>query len=238
MNNRKTSIIWKIDRNSLQRICNESVSKVDVLKKLNLNPYNGNHRTLNLRIEADKIDISLLNSNSKKWRSEFNKRNMSNQTMDDLKIFCVNSKVCQSSIKRRLYKTSYIERKCAVCENTGIWNDKALSLQLNHINGINNDNRIENLEWLCPNCHSQTETYCGRNVKKQHICKKCNNQFSGYGKICKECYRQSHSKKFYITKEELERLIGDKIPFTKIGKMFGVSDNAIRKRCRKLNIVW
>ena len=41
--------------------------------------------------------------------------------------------------------------------------DKKLSLQLDHINGINNDHRIENLRFLCPNCHSQTETYAGKN---------------------------------------------------------------------------
>ena len=40
-----------------------------------------------------------------------------------------------------------------------------LVLQVHHINGINNDNRLENLCWLCPNCHSQTDSYAGRNTK-------------------------------------------------------------------------
>ena len=43
-----------------------------------------------------------------------------------------------------------------------IWNDKKLSLQLDHINGDNSDNRLENLRFLCPNCHTQTETYCSK----------------------------------------------------------------------------
>jgi hypothetical protein len=47
-----------------------------------------------------------------------------------------------------------------------IWNKKKIVLQLEHKNGIHNDNRLENLEFLCANCHSQTDTYCGLNGKK------------------------------------------------------------------------
>ena len=43
--------------------------------------------------------------------------------------------------------------------------DNKLTLQLDHINGINNDNRKENLRFLCPNCHSQTNTFAGKNLK-------------------------------------------------------------------------
>ena len=68
-----------------------------------------------------------------------------------------------SSLKRRLINENRLEYKCACCGNIGKWNGKSLSLQLDHINGINNDHRIENLRFLCPNCHSQTKTYSGKN---------------------------------------------------------------------------
>ena len=58
-----------------------------------------------------------------------------------------------------------MEYKCANC---GLieWQGQVLSLHLDHINGINNDHRIENLRFLCPNCHSLTETYAGKNKKQ------------------------------------------------------------------------
>jgi len=52
--------------------------------------------------------------------------------------------------------------RCALCGNSGEWQGKPLTLQLDHANGRYDDNRLENLRWLCPNCHSQTETFAGR----------------------------------------------------------------------------
>ena len=69
-------------------------------------------------------------------------------------------------LKKRLIKEKGMEYKCELCPNTGIWNGKPLSLQLDHKNGVNNDHRFENLRFLCPNCHSQSSNYAGRNKRK------------------------------------------------------------------------
>lgn len=66
-------------------------------------------------------------------------------------------------LKKRLVSESVLEYKCSVCGNTGEWLGRPLSLQLDHVNGKNNDHRLENLRFLCPNCHSQTDTYAGKN---------------------------------------------------------------------------
>ena len=67
-----------------------------------------------------------------------------------------------SRLKKRLVQEGKLEYKCELC---GIidWQGKELSLQLDHKNGINNDHRLNNLRFLCPNCHSQTDTYAGKN---------------------------------------------------------------------------
>ena len=67
-----------------------------------------------------------------------------------------------NSLKKRLIKNGIKEHKCESC---GLfeWNEKPIPIELNHINGINNDNRIENIQLLCPNCHAQTPNYRGKN---------------------------------------------------------------------------
>lgn len=75
-----------------------------------------------------------------------------------------NSPYHRSSIKRFLIRENILPYECSGvgCSVKGIWNGKKLSLQLEHKNGVPNDNRLENLTFLCPNCHSQTETFASR----------------------------------------------------------------------------
>lgn len=81
-------------------------------------------------------------------------------------ILVENSKYKSTNkLKARLIKEGRMENKCSMCGNRGVQNGKPLVLEMHHINGICNDNRIENLALLCPNCHSQTDTYCGKNKK-------------------------------------------------------------------------
>jgi len=77
-------------------------------------------------------------------------------------LLCVNSKHPRCVLRKYIIQNNLIPYKCDVCGVT-MWQGKNLSLELDHINGINNDNRIENLRFLCPNCHSQTVTYGSKN---------------------------------------------------------------------------
>ena len=67
-------------------------------------------------------------------------------------------------LKKRLIKEGILENKCSCC---GIveWQNKPIALQLDHISGDNSDHCLENLRLLCPNCHSQTDTWCGKGKK-------------------------------------------------------------------------
>lgn len=67
-------------------------------------------------------------------------------------------------LRVRLFNEGIKERKCELC-GTSHWNGEQLSLILDHINGINDDHRLENLRIVCPNCDSLLPTFCGRNKK-------------------------------------------------------------------------
>ena len=69
-----------------------------------------------------------------------------------------------SKLSRRLVKEGYFEYKCSHCSIQD-WNDKPLTLELDHIDGDNSNHQLDNLRLLCPNCHSQTPTYRNRKTK-------------------------------------------------------------------------
>lgn len=73
---------------------------------------------------------------------------------------------CRHTVKRVLLEAGIL---CNVCDECGLgeWRGKPLSIQIDHVNGKRDDHRIENLRMLCPNCHSQTDTYGGRNNRRK-----------------------------------------------------------------------
>ncbi len=91
-----------------------------------------------------------------------------------------NCKHTRTVLRRCILKHGLLPYKCDICGITE-WNNKTLSLELDHINGKNNDNRLENLRFLCPNCHSQTSTYGSRNQQ-------LNSKVSDYN-ISEELYK-------------------------------------------------
>lgn len=81
-----------------------------------------------------------------------------------------NPYITGNTLKNRLIKYELIDNVCNMCGLSNTWNDKPLVLQMDHIDGNNRNNKKENLRLLCPNCHTQTPTYTGRNnVKKTKV---------------------------------------------------------------------
>jgi len=262
MSKTRTSPIWKISKESIIQTINESNSIGEVISKLGLNVIaGGGYRTFKQRVVEENIDITTLTERSKKRKI--------NNLLELEDIFVRNSlyRGVNQRLKKMLIQRFGFEDKCKLCGIDSKWNGKELSLQLDHINGVNNDNRIENLRILCPNCHSQTETYCGKAKKFKKTLLKIDpslfkevmsgNTIIGASKIfkvspstifkaikyykipyvCKTRDFDSFNavRKFICDKETLEKLVKEN-PMTSVGRIFGVSDNAIRKRCRHLGI--
>jgi 5-methylcytosine-specific restriction endonuclease McrA len=81
-------------------------------------------------------------------------------------------KYTRHSLKKRLITEGYMKHECVECGQKDTHNGKPLTLQLDHINGVNNDHRLENLRLLCPNCHTQQDTYAGKNNRKYSLDRK------------------------------------------------------------------
>ena len=86
--------------------------------------------------------------------------------LSDDAVFIKNSTYARHHIKKRVIEQKMIPYQCFNCGNTGEWMGKSLPLILDHINGINDDNRVENLRFACSNCDSQLPTYKNRRGSK------------------------------------------------------------------------
>lgn len=132
----------------------------DVLRQLGLTSRGGTSSKL-LKKRIQELNIST---------EHFSKTNYVYANKKDLEEICIENStyLTSSKLKKRLLKNKLLKYECSICNLTD-WLGKPISLQLDHINGINNDNRLENLRLLCPNCHSQTDTYAGKRLKIEKV---------------------------------------------------------------------
>lgn len=230
---KRTSKIYSINDIDFIELVKESFSYSEILRKLGINTKGGNSsKLLKQRIYDLNIEINHFE----------NKTNKMIQELIPLQDILVENSTYKniSSLKKRLIKENILEYKCEICGNEGVWNGQPMTLQLDHINGINNDHRLENIRFLCPNCHSQTDTFSGRNSSNKNPkieCILCGDEITGKGKtsLCKKCSDESLRKVARPSKEELIELIKNN-NLSEIGRIYGVSDNAIRKWCKKYEI--
>lgn len=84
-------------------------------------------------------------------------------------VMVENSSYDRGNLKKQLMCERIIPYVCALCSLKPFWNDKPLVLRLDHVNGVNNDHRRDNLRFVCPNCDSQLPTFAGRNARKSRV---------------------------------------------------------------------
>ena len=222
-------------------IVSECFNINQVCKRLFLKSTKTNYNRIEKIIKKYNIDTSHF--------KEISDSNKTNRELNKEEIFIENSQVQTSRIRNYLFKFNLKEKKCECCGNIE-WMGKEIPLQVHHINGNNTDNRVENLQILCPNCHAFTDNYCGHKVNvnnlyinKANICPVCKKEFKGKNTFCsKECYyeykKQKREEKGKLTPTKEDILIAAKEEKTMkdIEKRFGMGDNGIRKWCDKYGL--
>lgn len=150
--------IYKLSDEQFVELLKKSSTISEVLFKLDYTVKGNSWGYSQVKRRMDDLNLDYSIFKGKSAVTKINKLN--NVKKED--ILRENCKHQRTVLRRYIIKNNLIPYKCAICGCTE-WQGKTLSLELNHINGINNDNRLENLRFLCPNCHSQTSTYGSRN---------------------------------------------------------------------------
>lgn len=156
--------VYSIPDNEFKELWNTSTTYREILRRLNpVTTYSGSeYRALKARQkELDLSSEHMLgqgHSKGKKFPTTYK------QPLSEILVEGSNYNIF--NLKKRLFEADLLKNECLWCGNSGTWNDSELTLHLDHINGINNDNRIANLRILCPMCHALTNTFRGRNRKR------------------------------------------------------------------------
>jgi hypothetical protein len=141
-----------------------SKSYRNVLKLLGLIPAGGNYVQIQYRIKALGLDMS--HFAGKGWNKGLKYHTKTRPTIAELLV--VGSAVQSFKLKKRLFEEGLKVPQCELCGWAGRSADGRIPVELDHINGNRNDNRIDNMQILCPNCHSLQPTHRGKN-KKVHL---------------------------------------------------------------------
>lgn len=219
-----------------------SLSYSEVLRKLGLRAAGGNHRLL--RRYVDEI-----------WQIPTEHFDPARARLTGFvgrgptpleQVLVEGSGYHRGTLKRRPFECGLKARECELCGQDESWHGRTLSLILDHINGVPDDNRLENLRIVCPNCAATLDTHCGRkNRLERRECLRCGETFvprSARHRYCSRECGQRHDRRRQepklqtrkVERPSYEQLKADleSMSCVAVGRKYGVSDNAVRKWLR------
>lgn len=233
--------IKNVPKQELISIIQNCDSRAEVLESLGYSLVGSAYSSLKKRCDKDKISLDDLDERA---RGKCISKLVHNEPAKFEDLFCENSTISRNQVRKRIIKDNLIDYNCNKCQLKN-WQGEEISLQLDHINGINNDHRLENLRWLCPNCHSQTKTYAGRNIKSKKFKESnkkikycdCGNAISIKSNNCRSCAAKNCSKE-KITWPSREYILKrlKETSYAALARELGVSDNSIRKFLKRTEI--
>lgn len=220
----------------------------DALRRLGYEPRGRNYETLKRHATEWGIAVDHFDPNVGRRRAASSRRASLSE------VLVADSTYPRGLVKSRLFKEGLKDRRCEMCGQGEVWNGARMSLVLDHINGVFNDHRLENLRIVCPNCAATLDTHCGRNLPRERICPGCNSAFTPHDirhRYCSQkCWGRVHSREDFfgagslrgvpvprsrkVERPPYERLLEEiaASSYVAVGRKYGVSDNAVRKWIR------
>jgi hypothetical protein len=213
-----------------------AISFTDALRRLGMRPAGGNHATLKKYVRIWGISTDHFDpAAAKRPRGPA-------QPLGD--VLVAGSTYSRRSLKKRLYASGLKQRRCELCGQDEEWNGRRMALILDHINGVADDNRLENLQIVCPNCAATLDTHCGRNVLLVRSCSVCRTPFQPTHSRQRHCSKRCSGRSEPNRLRAIEGRTVERPPYEQplreiaatswsaVGRKYGVSDNAVRKWVR------
>jgi hypothetical protein len=208
-----------------------------------MRPAGGNHRTLRRYVEqvwqipTDHFDPDRARNDA-----------LQRDPIPLSRILVEASTYSRAHLKTRLFKQGLKSRRCELCGQDEMWRGRRMALILDHINGVANDNRLENLRVVCPNCAATLDTHCGRQNRLDSDpskCLHCGGEFwpgyasqrycSRYCGVRRKRDGRARTEQRKVRRPPYSHLLREirVLGYVGTGRRYGVSDNAIRKWLRQ-----
>jgi hypothetical protein len=234
----------KYTRELLAPVVKTSPSIAGVLRVLGLRASGGNYGHIQRLIVRYGLDVSHMKGAQQRGLLPWSARKSPSYRRPD-EILVVGPELtrpCRGALLRRKLIEIGRELKCSECGLQPFWNGRPLRLEVDHINGKAWDNRPENLRFVCPNCHSQTNTDggvgpAGRKTRRRalpSLCE-CGNTKQRASRTCSQCNPPRKERAQWPVDSELAVKVWQ-VPPSVIARQLGVSGNAVAHRCRRRGI--
>jgi hypothetical protein len=218
-----------------------SQTYAEALRRLGLRAAGGNHATIKRyvvlwAIPTDHFDPAAV-------RRATLERARRRRPLDE--VLVEHSTYSRSSLKHRLYAAGLKQRRCELCGQDETWRGRRMSLILDHVNGVGDDNRLENLQIVCPNCAATLDTHCGKQNRRERVCPRCDRGFYPERPRQRYCSQSCgvhappkpgpRPRLRKVARPPYAQLVREvhAMGFSAVGRRYGVSDNAVRKWVRQ-----